>query len=42
MESFQFLNLARGSAAAVIGAVIIVIFALALYRLLNRFVEVSQ
>jgi len=42
VESFQFLNLARGSAAAVIGAVIIVIFALALYRLLNRFVEVSR
>ena len=42
VESFQFLNLARGSAAAVIGAVIIVIFALLLYRLLNRFVEVSR
>jgi multiple sugar transport system permease protein len=42
VESFQFLNLARGSAAAVIGAIIIVIFALLLYRLLNRFVEVSR
>ena len=42
VESFQFLNLGRGSAAAVIGAVIIVIFALLLYRLLNRFVEVSK
>jgi multiple sugar transport system permease protein len=42
VESFQFLNLARGSAAAVIGAVIIVIFAMALYRLLNRLVEVSR
>jgi multiple sugar transport system permease protein len=42
VESFQFLNLGRGSAAAVIGAVIIVIFALLLYRLLNRFVEVSR
>src|SRR6266851_1511809 len=42
VESFQFLNLARGSAAAVIGAVIIVIFAMALYRVLNRFVEVSK
>jgi multiple sugar transport system permease protein len=42
VESFQFLNLARGSAAAVIGAVIIVVFAMLLYRLLNRFVEVSR
>jgi multiple sugar transport system permease protein len=42
VESFQFLNLARGSAAAVIGAIIIVIFAMLLYRLLNRFVEVSR
>jgi multiple sugar transport system permease protein len=42
VESFQFLNLGRGSAAAVIGAVIIVIFAMALYRILNRFVEVSK
>jgi multiple sugar transport system permease protein len=42
VESFQFLNLARGSAAAVIGAIIIVVFALLLYRLLNRFVEVSK
>ena len=32
VESFQFLNLGRGSAAAVIGAIIIVIFAMALYR----------
>jgi multiple sugar transport system permease protein len=42
VESFQFLNLGRGSAAAVIGAVIIVVFAMALYRILNRFVEVSR
>jgi multiple sugar transport system permease protein len=42
VESFQFLNLGRGSAAAVIGAVIIVIFAMALYRVLNRYVEVSR
>jgi multiple sugar transport system permease protein len=42
VEAFQFLNLARGSAAAVIGAIIIVIFALLLYRVLNRFVEVSK
>ena len=42
VESFQFLNLGRGSAAAVIGAVIIVIFAMALYRVLNHYVEVSR
>jgi multiple sugar transport system permease protein len=42
VESFQFLNLARGSAAAVIGAIIIVVFAMLLYRVLNRFVEVSR
>jgi len=42
VEAFQFLNLARGSAAAVIGAIIIVVFALLLYRVLNRFVEVSK
>jgi multiple sugar transport system permease protein len=42
VESFQFLNLGRGSAAAVIGALIIVIFAMVLYRVLNRFVEVSR
>jgi multiple sugar transport system permease protein len=42
VESFQFLNLGRGSAAAVIGAAIIVVFAMLLYRVLNRFVEVSR
>ncbi len=42
VESFQFLNLGRGSAAAVIGAIIIVVFAMVLYRVLNRFVEVSR
>jgi multiple sugar transport system permease protein len=42
VESFQFLNLGRGSAAAVIGAVIIVVFAMGLYRILDRWVEVSK
>ena len=42
VEAFQFLNFGRGSAAAVIGALIIVVFAMALYRILNRWVEVSQ
>jgi len=42
VEAFQFLNFGRGSAAAVLGAIIIVVFAMALYRLLNRWVEVSK
>jgi multiple sugar transport system permease protein len=41
-EAFQFLNFGRGSAAAIIGALIIVVFALGLYRLLDRWVEVSR
>lgn len=42
VEAFQFLNFGRGSAAAVIGALIIVVFAMFLYRILNRWVEVSK
>lgn len=42
VEAFQFLNFGRGSAAAVIGAIIIVLFAMVLYRILNRWVEVSR
>jgi multiple sugar transport system permease protein len=42
VEAFKFLNFGRGSAAAIIGAVLIVMFALMLYRLLNRLVEVSR
>lgn len=42
VEAFQFMNFGRGSAAAVIGAVIIVVFAMLLYRILNRWVEVSK
>jgi multiple sugar transport system permease protein len=42
VEAFQFMNFGRGSAAAVIGAVIIVVFAMLLYRFLNRWVEVSK
>ena len=42
VEAFQFLNFGRGSAAAVIGALIIVVFAMVLYRILNRWVEVSR
>jgi multiple sugar transport system permease protein len=42
VEAFQFLNFGRGSAAAVLGALIIVVFAMALYHLLNRWVEISK
>jgi multiple sugar transport system permease protein len=42
VEAFQFMNFGRGSAAAVIGAIIIVVFAMLLYRILNRWVEVSK
>ena len=42
VEAFQFLNFGRGSAAAVIGALIIIMFAMVLYRILNRWVEVSK
>ncbi len=42
VEAFQFLNFGRGSAAAVIGAIIIILFAMVLYRILNRWVEVSK
>ena len=42
VEAFQFMNFGRGSAAAVIGAVIIVVFAMLLFRILNRWVEVSK
>ena len=42
VEAFQFLNFGRGSAAAVIGAIIIILFAMLLYRILNRWVEVSK
>jgi multiple sugar transport system permease protein len=42
IEAFQALNFGRGSAAAVIGAVIVIVFAMVLYRLLNRLAEVSK
>ena len=41
-QAFIFLNFGRGSAAALIGAVIILIFGMTLYRLLNRVTEVSR
>ncbi|ADH89217.1 binding-protein-dependent transport systems inner membrane component [Ancylobacter novellus DSM 506] len=42
VEAFQRMNFGKGSAAALIGGVVIVIFGLVLYRLLNRAVEVSK
>jgi multiple sugar transport system permease protein len=42
VEAFQFLNFGRGSAAALVGSVIIIVFAMILYRILNRLVEVSR
>ena len=42
IEAFQAMNFARGSAAAMIGAVIIVVLAMFIFRLLNRWVEVSK
>lgn len=42
IEAFQAMNFARGSAAAIIGAVVIVILAMIMFRLLNRWMEVSK
>lgn len=42
IEAFQAMNFARGSAAAVVGAVIIVVLAMVIFRVLNRWVEVSK
>lgn len=42
IEAFQSMNFARGSAAAMIGAVVIVILAMFIFRMLNRWVEVSK
>ena len=41
-QAFIFLNFGRGSAAALIGAVIILILGMTMYRLLNRVSEVSR
>jgi multiple sugar transport system permease protein len=42
VEAFQNLNFARGSAAAIIGAFIIILVGLVMYRILNRVMEVSR
>lgn len=41
-EAFVFLNFGRGTAAAMVGAVIIGLLGWGLYKLLNRFMEVSR
>lgn len=41
-HAFVFLNFGRGSAAALIGAVIILVVGMTMYRLLNRAAEVSR
>jgi len=42
IEAFQNLNFGRGSAAAVVGGVIIMVVGLLMYRVLNRLMEVSR
>jgi multiple sugar transport system permease protein len=42
VEAFQNLNFARGSAAAIIGALIIMALGIGLYRLLDRYMDVSR
>jgi multiple sugar transport system permease protein len=42
VEAFVNLNFGLGSAAAVVGALIIIAFAFGIYRVLNYWVEVSR
>jgi multiple sugar transport system permease protein len=42
VEAFHNLNFGRGSAAAIIGAVIIMILGIALYKVLDRYMDVSR
>jgi multiple sugar transport system permease protein len=42
VEAFQNLNFGRGSAAAIVGAVIIMVMGVALYRVLDRYMDVSR
>jgi multiple sugar transport system permease protein len=41
-QAFVFLNFGRGSAAAILGALIILVLGLMLYRVLNHVKKVSQ
>ena len=42
VEAFHNLNFGRGSAAAIVGAIIIMALGIALYRLLDRYMDVSR
>jgi multiple sugar transport system permease protein len=42
VEAFHNLNFARGSAAAIIGALIIMVVGIAMYRVLDRYMDVSR
>ena len=42
VEAFHNLNFARGSAAAIIGALIIMVVGVAMYRVLDRYMDVSR
>jgi multiple sugar transport system permease protein len=42
VEAFQNLNFARGSAAAIIGAFIIMVLGIGLYKVLDRYMDVSR
>ena len=42
VEAFQNLNFGRGSAAAIVGAVLIMVLGVALYKVLDRYMDVSR
>jgi multiple sugar transport system permease protein len=42
VEAFHNMDFARGSAAAIIGAMIIMVLGVALYRIMDRFMDVSR
>jgi ABC-type sugar transport system permease subunit len=42
VEAFQNLNFGKGSAAAIVGALIILVVGMALYRIMDRLVKVSK
>jgi multiple sugar transport system permease protein len=42
IEAFQNLNFGRGSAAAVTGGIIIMVFGLLMYKMLARLLDVSR
>ena len=42
VEAFHNLNFGRGSAAAIIGALVIMVLGVALYKFLDRYMDVSR